>query len=174
MAIRDMLLPEYDQEMASTRKLLERLPERLPDYKPHPKSMPLGRLAGHVAELPGWAKETFTKEVLEFDMETFVPFDPKTRQEVVDMFDKNAKAGRDALAAAKDEDFGVVWSLKDTKGNTLFSMPRAACYRGMVMSHMVHHRAQLGVYLRLNEIEIPGMYGPSADEMKLWEQAKKA
>ena len=173
MAIRDMLLPEYDQEMANTRKLLERLPEQISDYKPHAKSMPLNRLAGHVAELPGWAKETFTREVLEFDMENFVPFNPKTRQEVLDTFDKNSKAGREALAAAKDEDFGVIWSLKNTKGDTLFSMPRAACYRGMVMSHMIHHRAQLGVYLRLNEIEIPGMYGPSADEMQAW-QAKGA
>ena len=174
MAIRDMLLPEFDEEMKNTRKLLERLPERIPDYKPHTKSMPFSRLAGHVAELPGWTKETFTKEVLEFDMDNFVPFDPKTRQEVLDTFDKNSKAGREALAAAKDEDFGVIWSLKNTKGDTIFSMPRSVCYRGMVMNHMIHHRAQLGVYLRLNEIEIPGMYGPSADEMKFWTEAQTA
>jgi uncharacterized damage-inducible protein DinB len=173
MAIRDMLLPEFDQEMANTRKLLERLPENIPDYKPHAKSMPFNRLAGHIAELPGWTKETFTKEVLELDMEHFVPFDPKTRKEVLDKFDENSKAGRAALAAAKDEDFGVIWSLKNTKGDTIFAMPRAACYRGMVMSHMIHHRGQLGVYMRLNEIEFPGMYGPSADEMKAWE-AKSA
>ena len=166
MAIRDMLLPEFDQEMANTRKLLERLPERIPDYKPHPKSMALSHLAGHVAELPGWTKETFTKEVLEFDMETYVPFQPKTRKEVLDKFDENSKAGREALAAAPDEAFGVIWSLKTTKGDTLFAAPRSACYRGMVMNHMIHHRAQLGVYLRLNEIAIPGMYGPSADEMQ--------
>jgi uncharacterized damage-inducible protein DinB len=165
MAIRDALLPEFDQEMTGTRKLLERLPEKLSDYKPHAKSMALDRLAGHVAEIPGWSKETFTKEELVLDMESFKPFEPKTRQEVLDRFDQNTKAGRAALAAAKDEDFGVTWSLKDTKGNTFISMPRAACYRGMVMNHMIHHRAQLGVYLRLNEIEIPGMYGPSADEM---------
>jgi len=169
MPIREMLLPEYDQEMANTRKLLERLPERITDYKPHEKSMSMTRLAGHVAELPGWAKETFTKEVLEFDMESFKPFEPKTRNEVLEMFDKNSKAGREALAAAQDEDFPVVWSLKDTKGNTIFSMPRAGCYRGMVMNHLIHHRAQLGVYLRLNNIEIPGMYGPSADEMQAWQ-----
>ena len=94
---------------------------------------------------------------------------------MLDTFDKNAKAGREALAAAKDEDFPVIWSLKNTKGDTIMAMPRAACYRGMVMSHMIHHRAQLGVYLRLNEIEIPGMYGPSADEMKFWQdKARKA
>ncbi len=173
MAIRDMLLPEFDSEMANTRKLLERLPENLSAFKPHDKSMAMNRLAGHVAELPGWTKETFTKEVLELDMDNFVPFEPKTRQEVLDAFDKNSKAGREALAAAKDEDFPVIWSLKNTKGDTIMAMPRAACYRGMVMSHMIHHRAQLGVYLRLNEIELPGMYGPSADEMKFW-QAKSA
>jgi uncharacterized damage-inducible protein DinB len=165
-----MLLPEFDQEMASTRKLLERLPENIPDYKPHEKSMPFCRLAGHVAELPGWTKETFTKEVLELDMEHFVPFDPKTRKEVLDKFDQNAKAGREALAAATDDQFSVIWSLKSTKGDTILSMPRAAVYRSMVISHMIHHRAQLGVYLRLNEIEIPGMYGPSADEMKFWQE----
>ena len=170
MPIRDLLLPEFDQEMASTRKLLERLPENIPDYKPHEKSMPFCRLAGHVAELPGWTKETFTKEVLELDMEHFVPFDPKTRKEVLDKFDQNSKAGREALAAATDDQFSVIWSLKSTKGDTILSMPRAAVYRSMVISHMIHHRAQLGVYLRLNEIEIPGMYGPSADEMKFWQE----
>lgn len=174
MAIRDLLLPEFDSEMANTRKLLERLPEKLNDYKPHPKSMALNRLAGHIAELPGWTKETFTLEVLEFDMDSYVPFEPKTRQEVLESFDKNAKAGREALAAAKDEDFSVIWSLKTTKGDTVFSMPRSACYRGMLMNHMIHHRAQLGVYLRLNEIAIPGMYGPSADEMPAREAAHSA
>ena len=172
MALSEMLVPEFDAEMANTRKLLERLPENLTDYKPHEKSMPMNRLAGHVAELPGWAKETFTKEELVLDMDNFVPFEPKTRQEVLDAFDKNSKAGREALAAAKDQDFSVTWSLKDVKGNTIMAMPRAVCYRSMVMSHMVHHRAQLGVYLRLNEIELPGMYGPSADEMKFWSEAK--
>jgi uncharacterized damage-inducible protein DinB len=169
--IRDTLLPEFDAEMANTRKLLERLPDKITDFKPHPKSMALNRLAGHVAELPGWTKETFTREVLEFDMDNYVPFEPKSRQEVLNTFDEGAKAGREALAAAADEAFGVTWSLKDTKGNTVFAMPRAACYRSMVMNHLIHHRAQLGVYLRLNEIEIPGMYGPSADEMKFWKEA---
>ena len=146
MAIRDMLIPEFDAEIANTRKLLERLPENVSDFKPHEKSMPFNRLAGHVAELPGWAKETFTKEVLELDMEHFVPFEPKTRQEVLDAFDKNSKAGREALAAASDEAFGVIWTLKSTKGDTILAMPRAAIYRGVVMNHMIHHRAQLGVY----------------------------
>ncbi len=169
MAIRDVLLPEFDQEMANTRKLLERLPETIPDYKPHPKSMPLNRLAGHVAELPQWGAETMNKEVLEFDMANYKPFEPKTRQEVLEAFDKSVREGRAALAKASDADFGVVWTLKTTAGQTIMSMPRAAVMRGAVMNHLIHHRAQLGVYLRLNEIEIPGMYGPSADEMNMWQ-----
>ena len=173
MAIRDMLLPEFDQEMASTRKLLERVPERIPDYQPHQKSMSLGRLAGQVAELPGWAKETMTKEVLELDPATYKPFEPKTRQELLESFDKNVRAGRTAIEAATDEQLAVIWTLRSKAGQTIPSMPRSIVIRSVVMNHLIHHRAQLGVYLRLNEIEIPGMYGPSADEMKSW-QAKSA
>jgi uncharacterized damage-inducible protein DinB len=102
--------------------------------------------------------------VLEFDMENFVPFEPKTRKDVLDKFETNAKAGREALAAASDDQFGRMWTMKTTKGDTLLSMPKGAIYRSMVMNHLIHHRAQLGVYLRLNDIELPGMYGPSADE----------
>jgi uncharacterized damage-inducible protein DinB len=174
MAIREMFLPEFDQETANTRKLLERLPERIPDYKPHEKSMTLSRLSGHVAELPGWAKETMTLEELTIDPSKFQPFEPKTRQEVLDHFEKCVTAGRAAIAASGDEKFGVMWTLKDPSGHALFAMPRMACLRGMVFNHMIHHRAQLGVYLRLNNIEIPGMYGPSADEMKMWEAKKSA
>lgn len=174
MAIREMFLPEFDQETANTRKLLERIPETIPDYKPHEKSMAFSRLAGHVAELPGWAKETMTLEELVMDPAKFQPFMPKTRQEVLDHFDKCVTAGRAAIAASTDDKFGVMWSLKGPGGHTFFSMPRMAVLRGMVMNHMIHHRAQLGVYLRLNEIEIPGMYGPSADEMKAWDAKKTA
>src|SRR5579862_5545159 len=174
MAVRDMLLPEFDQEMANTRKLLERVPENIPDYKPHPKSMSMAQLAGHVAELPGWTKETFTREVLELDPEQFVPFVPKTRQEVLDKFDQNSKAGREVLSAATDDQFPVMWTLKMKNGPTILAMPRATVYRSMVMSHLIHHRAQLGVFLRLNDVVIPGMYGPSADEMQEWGQAQSA
>jgi len=174
MAIRDMILPEFGQETHTTRKLLERIPDKIPDYSPHKKSMSFSRLAGHVAELPGWAKETMTLEELVMDPAKFQPFVPKTRQEVLDHFDKCVKAGREAIAAAGDEKFGVTWTLKMADGAVIFSMPRIAVLRGMVMSHLIHHRAQLGVYLRLNEIEIPGMYGPSADEMSKFQPKKTA
>ena len=173
MPMREMILPEFDQEMAGTRKMLERVPEKIPDYKPHEKSMALNQLAGHVAELPGWAKETMTQEVLVLDPATYQPFLPKTRQELLAKFDQNVSAGRKALESITDENLGVMWSLKTKDGHTIFTMPRAAVLRGMVLSHMIHHRAQLGVYLRLNNIEIPGVYGPSADEMKAW-QAKNS
>ncbi|MGA2990056.1 MAG: DinB family protein [Candidatus Korobacteraceae bacterium] len=165
MPIRDMLLPEFDREMANTRKLLELVPEEDFDFKPHPKSMSMGRLAGHVAELPGWVVPTMQRELLELDPEKHKPYVPQSRKELLESFDKNVREARAALAAATDEQLGVAWTLK-VGGKAIFTMPRFAVFRAMVMSHMIHHRAQLGVYLRVTEIEIPGMYGPSADEMK--------
>lgn len=171
MAIRDMLLPEFDHEVANARKILELLPEGKFDYRPHEKSMALGRLAGHVAELPGWAKETMTTEGLTMEPGKFEPFTPTTRAEVLDKFEKCVAAGRAAIENSTDDQYSVLWTFR-AGSQVVFSMSRLAVLRGMVLSHMIHHRAQLGVYLRLNEIEIPGMYGPSADEMKFWEQAK--
>jgi uncharacterized damage-inducible protein DinB len=166
MSISQMLLPEYDQEMANTRKILERLPEGKADYKPHEKSMTLGRLAGHVAELPTWGKHTLEVEVLEINAPQ-QPFVVESAASALESFDKSVAEAREKISAATDQDWQVVWSLK-FGGKTIFSMPRIAVMRNMVISHMIHHRAQLGVYLRLLEVEIPGMYGPSADEMKFW------
>jgi len=170
MSIAQALLPEFDQEMANTRKMLELVPEDNLDYKPHEKSMPLGRLAGHVAEMAGWGTTTMSTEGLELTA-GMKPFAPKSRQELLDSFDKGVKEARAAIAAAKDEDFDINWTLS-YGGKTIFSMPRGAVIRSMVISHVIHHRAQLGVYLRLNEVEFPGMYGPSADEMKQFQTAQ--
>lgn len=170
MKISETLLPQFDEEMSSTRKLLAVLPEKLNDYKPHPKSMPLNNLAGHIAQLPGWATMTMTTEGLDLDPSSFVPFQPKTRQDVLAEFDKSSKEAHDAIAAASDDSMRGTWSFS-AMGKPVFAMPRIAVLRGMVLSHIIHHRAQLGVYLRMLEIEIPGMYGPSADEMKAWEKA---
>jgi uncharacterized damage-inducible protein DinB len=172
MPISQMLLPEFDQEMTNTRKVLERVPDEKLDYKPHVKSMTLGRLAGHVAELPSWASHTLQVEELKIDS-NFKPSIPKSRQEILDTFDKSVLEARDLISKATDEDFGKIWTLK-FGDETIFSMPRTAVLRNMVISHLIHHRAQLGVYLRLNEIEIPGMYGPSADEMQFWNQKAAA
>jgi uncharacterized damage-inducible protein DinB len=168
MPIAQMLLPEFDQEMANTRKMLERVPDGKFDYKPHEKSMSLGRLAGHTAEMASWVSGTLKFERMDFTGEE-KPFSPATRQEILDAFDKNVVDAREALSKASDEDLMKVWTLT-YKGQQIFAMPRAAVLRTMVISHLIHHRSQLGVYLRLNNIEIPGMYGPSADEKNLFAQ----
>jgi uncharacterized damage-inducible protein DinB len=167
MTISAMLQPEFDQEMANTRKLLERVPEEKWDYKPHAKSMPLGRLAAHVAELPFWAKHTLSVESLDIKPGE-KPFTVNSKQELLEAFDRNVAEAREALAKASDADMARIWTLSFA-GRPVFSMPRSAVLRGSVLNHLIHHRAQLGVYLRLNDVAIPGMYGPSADEAKFWE-----
>jgi uncharacterized damage-inducible protein DinB len=172
MAIREMLLPEFDEEMRNTRKLLERVPEQKLDYKPHEKSMTLGRLASHVAELPGWAKHTMELEGLDLaaGQQAYLA---SSREDLLARFDKNVAEARELLVRVTDEQLEKTWTLK-FGGNTIFSMPRYMVLRTSAINHLIHHRAQLGVYLRLNEVEIPGMYGPSADEMKFWDPAASA
>lgn len=165
MAIRDGILPEFDHEIANTRKVLERVPEGKPDYKPHEKSMAMGRLAGHTAELPGWAKETILQNSIEIrqgDLKN-VALVMTSRKQLLEEFDKRAAAGRAAIAGASDEELLKPWSLI-ANGKTIFTLPKVAVLRGFVMNHMIHHRAQLGVYLRLNNVPVPSIYGPSADE----------
>jgi len=166
VSIAQALLPEFDQEMKSTRKLLECVPDGKFDYKPHEKSMTLGRLAAHIAELPNYLVATLGLERLDLTgkEEQFVP---TTRQQLLDHFDKVSAEARELLAKATDEDLAKIWTLT-YKGQQIFSMPRAAVLRGMCLSHLYHHRGQLGVYLRLNDVAFPGMYGPSADEMKVF------
>jgi len=162
MTISQMMLPEFDQEMANSRKMLAALPDGNFDYKPHEKSMTLGRLAGHVAEMPGWAMATLMKDRLEItpDMK---PTTATSREQILGVFDQQVTQAREILAGTSDEKMMANWSLV-FNGQTAFTMPRVAVMRGMVMNHMIHHRAQLGVYLRLNNLPIPGMYGPSSDE----------
>ncbi len=166
MTISEMMLPEFDQEMANTRKLLERVPEDKLAWKPHEKSMALGRLASHVAELPGWAVNTIRQDSLNITPD-FKPTVASSRKELLEIFDKNAVEARQAIAGASDAHLQKIWSLQ-FDGKTVFSMPRAAVLRGPVMNHLIHHRAQLGVYFRLNNVPIPGMYGPSADDPRMF------
>ncbi len=162
MSIAQSLLPEFDHEMANTRKVLERVPYDNPAWKPHEKSSTIADLAHHVATVPGWAKETFTKDSL--DMTNFTPPKASANQtELLAEFDKCAASGREALANASDADMMGNWSLTG-HGQTYFTMPKIAVYRSFVMNHMIHHRAQLTVYLRMNDVPVPGLYGPSADE----------
>jgi uncharacterized damage-inducible protein DinB len=166
MPIAQTLLPEFDQEMANTRKMLECLPDGKFEYKPHEKSMTLGRLAAHTAEIPTYATATIQVERMDFTGDE-KPFSPATRKECLDAFDKHVAEARALLSKASDEELAKMWTLT-YKGQQIFSMPRSAVLRSMVMSHLIHHRAQLGVYLRMNNLAIPGMYGPSADEMKMF------
>jgi uncharacterized damage-inducible protein DinB len=166
MSIAAMLLPEFDQEMANTRKTLERVPEAKFDWKPHAKSFSMISLATHISNMAGWLKEIMTLDELDIAPPGAPPYKeaPATSSaDLLEKFDKNVKAARTALEAASDEDFGKPWSLLMT-GNVIFSMPRAAVVRSMVLNHIIHHRAQLTVYLRLNDIPVPALYGPSADE----------
>jgi uncharacterized damage-inducible protein DinB len=166
MAINEALLPEFDQEMANTRKTLERVPDGKFDWKPHEKSGTMGWLAGHVANIPSWAVETIDKDG--FDMAPKgVPMQPppppKSRKELLELFDKGVASARKSLAGASDSHLLKEWSFLNN-GQALFSMPRIGCLRTWVMNHIIHHRAQLGVYLRLNNVAVPAIYGPSADE----------
>ena len=162
MTMADALLPEFDHEMATTRKVLERVPDGRFAWKPHDKSMTLGRLAGHLAEIPGWVKETLTKDSVDIGGE-FTPDIPTTRAEVLAKFDKVLAVARPLLAGVADAQLMTPWSLKN-KGEVILSMPKAAVLRSFVFSHLIHHRGQMCVYLRLNEVKVPAIYGPSADE----------
>ena len=169
MAIKDALLPEFDHEMANTRKTLERFPENKSSWKPHEKSMTMGRLAGHLAELPGLVIPALTTESMDFMPPGGPPMKPTiatSTAELLALFDKNIAAARATLAAATDEQMMTQWTLM-AGGKTIFSLPRVAVIRGMVLNHVIHHRGQFSVYLRLNDIPVPSIYGPSADENTL-------
>ncbi len=166
MPINQGLLGEFDQEMANTRKTLERVPEDKFGWKPHPKSGTMIWLAGHVAQIPGWAKETMEKDSLDIappGQPPAQPGIPRSRKDLLERFDGCVAAGRAALSSASDDHLMKPWSLL-SGGKTIFTMPRIVVFRGFVMNHLIHHRAQLGVYLRLNDIPVPAIYGPSADE----------
>jgi uncharacterized damage-inducible protein DinB len=164
MAIRDGLLPEFDREMATARKVIERVPAEKFGYKPHDKSMTMGRLASHIAEMPTWATSGITLDSL--DVSGYKPFEPKSTTELLQAFDKNVAGAHDAIAGVSDETLMKNWSLK--RGDvTLMTMPKIAVVRTFMLNHVIHHRGQLSVYLRLNDIAVPSIYGPSADEGSL-------
>lgn len=166
MSFADANLPEFDQEMASTRRVLDRLPDDKLDWKAHPKSNTIGWVANHIAEIPGWVAGTFSGTSWDFAPPGGPRYEtPKlaSRRAILEFFDKNVKEARQALAAVRDEDVGVPWTLL-YEGKPIFTMPRAAVLRGFVLNHLIHHRAILTVYFRLNDIPVPSLYGPSGDE----------
>lgn len=164
MSLSQMLLPEFDHEMATTRRVLERVPDDKLDWQPHAKSMSLGRLASHVAELPGWVAKILPQDG--FDMAAAPRRTPQvfpSRQELLDAFDRSVASARELIAATDDEAFRKVWTFSRGE-QTIFALPRAGVLRTLLFNHVIHHRGQLTVYLRLNDVPVPSVYGPSADE----------
>lgn len=164
MTISQMLLPEFDREMAATRKMLAIVPEDKFTWKPHEKSMALGRLASHVAEMPGWVGPTIEMDTMEMTPGN-KPYLAETTAQLLADFDKNVAAAHILIEGASDETLARDWQFI-YGGHKVFGGPKSEVLRGMIMNHHIHHRAQLGVYLRLQDVAIPGMYGPSADEKK--------
>jgi uncharacterized damage-inducible protein DinB len=162
MAIKDGLIAEFDHEMGTTRKLLDRLPDDRLSWKPHEKSMSLGGLATHIANLPHWSDMILNRAM--FDLDEAPPnLEPlRSRAEVLALFAETVSATRGRLDKS-DAEFVAPWTLK-RGGHQMFTMPRIAAFRSFVLSHTIHHRGQLSVYLRLNEVPVPAIYGPSADE----------
>jgi uncharacterized damage-inducible protein DinB len=166
MSVAESILPEFEHETANTRKVLERVPEDKLDWKAHPKSNTIGWVAAHLVEIPGWVAGTLEQDSWDLNPPGGEPYRTPTltsRKQILEMFDKNVAEAKRALAAAKDPDFVKNWSLL-SGGQAVFTMPRVAVIRSFVLNHMIHHRAHLCVYLRLNDVPVPALYGPSGDE----------
>ena len=165
MTIAESMLPEFDREMGVTRQLLERVPEGKASWKPHQKSFSLGDLSLHVATLPTWAISTLKQTEFDISPPGGSGFTPPTYQSpaaTLKTFDENVKSVRAAIASTSDGEMMVSWTFKNA-GQTVFSMPRVAVLRSFVMNHLIHHRGQLSVYLRLQDVPLPPIYGPTAD-----------
>ncbi|CAN5303360.1 hypothetical protein BH10PLA2_BH10PLA2_31020 [soil metagenome] len=170
MTYAESILPEFDREMANTRKVLERVPEDKLDWQVHPKSHTLGWNANHLPEILGWVHGVIAApswDISPIGGEPYQSPNLTSREAILDLFDRNVAAARTAIAAAKDDQMTQPWALLQA-GKPLFTMSRTAMIRGFVLNHLIHHRATLCVYLRLNNIPVPGMYGPSGDEFTGW------
>jgi uncharacterized damage-inducible protein DinB len=162
MAMKELLLSEFDAEIKKTRAMLECVP-MLPEYLPHERSMKLGRLAAHTAELAGFGVAVLTTPALDFGDGSYKPAQLESKEQLLALLDSGAAKARAALVALPDAAWEDNWKL-GYKGRTIFDGTRFLAYRQMFLNHLVHHRAQIGVYLRLNNVPIPGTYGPSADD----------
>lgn len=171
MSIAEILLQDYDVEISNTRRTLERVPEGQNDWKCHDKSMPIGKLAMHCATLPLFGSYILIDDGMDLaaPKRPHASFDFKSREDCLCTLDENAKACRDALASSSDEALASAWRFSWGE-QVISNVPRTLTYRQMFFNHLVHHTAQLGVYLRLNDIPVPALYGPSADEQ--WEPGK--
>ncbi len=163
MPVNQSFIAELEEEAKSTRKVLERVPVEKSDWKPHEKSMPLGRLATHVAELPGWITSVLSTDEMDFAKIEYKPKIAKTTAELLEIFEDNYSKGLKSLKDAKDEDFFKNWTLRNGE-QIYFTLPKIAVIRSVGYNHLYHHRGQLTVFLRLNDVPLPGIYGPTADE----------
>jgi uncharacterized damage-inducible protein DinB len=162
MPLIDPFIQEFQHESAATRKILEVCPDADFTWKPHPKSMALGHLASHIADIPGWITTTLTTTVLDFKKEEFKPTVYLNRKELVAAFDKNTAAALKQMQSASDKDISVDWTMRN--GDQIFmTLPRIAVLRTWCFNHLYHHRGQLSVFLRLKDIPLPNIYGPTAD-----------
>ena len=162
----ELLLPEFDREMASTRKMLAAVPEDKFAWRPHAKSFTMGRLAGHVAEISSWTSDTLQRGRLDLvagNQPENTTFAPTSHKQLLEKFDGWVQQARTDLAATNDAVLEETWVMT-WNGEEVLRLPRRETIRTWVLNHTVHHRAQLGVYLRLNDVKVPGVYGPSADE----------
>jgi uncharacterized damage-inducible protein DinB len=164
MTIPELFLAEFDEEMPSTRKILERVPEASFSWKPHEKSMTLGRLSSHIAELPARCATIITTEQFVRQPGT-APWAASSTAELLEKFDTVGAEARTALTTLRDDQLQVIWSIK-MGDRTIAAMPRVMALRRVFLDHLIHHRAQLGVFLRLLDVPIPGMFGPSADDQR--------
>jgi uncharacterized damage-inducible protein DinB len=163
MKLIDSLIMEFEHEAQTTRKHLERLPEDKLDWRPHEKSFTAVALASHITEMVGWADAILNQDELNFDPATYKPYHATSVTELLKTFDDNVAKGKHALTGATDDTLSQPWSFK-IKGQVRFERPKAAVLRDFAFSHIIHHRGQLSVYLRLLNVPVPGSYGPSADE----------
>lgn len=163
MPITDFLLSEFDEEIKKTRATLERVPMDKPEFTPHAKSMPMGKLAPHIAQLAGFGTIILTTPELDFGKAKFTPVPFQSAAQLIGVLDEGAAKAREALANTSDDAWKQDWKLA-FNDKTIFKGSRFLAYRQMFLNHIVHHRAQLGVYLRLNGVPVPSIYGPSADD----------
>ncbi len=167
MTVAEQFLGEFEQEMAMTRKMLERVTDEIFPYRPHPKSMTTKELSGHISDMAMWGVYTAQVDSLDINPTDGPAMEPTVVGSVAELmtgFDKNVADLSAAVSKLSDEQMMTPWTLL-SGGDEIFTMPRIAVYKSMILNHLIHHRAQLGVYLRMNDILVPGMYGPSADEM---------
>jgi uncharacterized damage-inducible protein DinB len=166
MSLGQILMAELKHEAISTRKMLERIPSDKLAWKPHEKSMTLERIAGHIVEMVGWTKSSLTEDELDFSKFDYKPKEYTDASQLVADLDANVAEAVEILNNTSNETMAENWTMKNGE-QVYFTMPKAAVMRTFVMNHIIHHRGQMSVYLRLLDIPVPSIYGPSADEQTM-------